>query len=592
MSFLKNLLKNVLTGVLSFFLSIFLIIMILSFISTLFSPDTEEKITVKPKSILHIDNLSIIDDRDSKPSDFMFDFNIPIPLPIPLIDNSKIEEKISLRTFERIITSAKDDENIEAIYLNFDNVSISFNKAEKVRSILKEFKESKPIYSYSELYSKGAYYLSSVADFIAISPPGFISVSGFGISKFFYKDLFNELGIKIQLFKVGEYKGAAESYVRTNFSDENKEQYLDLLNYRLNNYLENISESRNINTEDLLDMINNYEAELSEDALKNNLVDDLIYEDQMVEYLKEKVDSSYQKISLLKYNRSLKKVNKYNKNKIAVLYAIGGIMPGKGDDGIYSETIIDNIKKIKKNKNIKSVILYVNSGGGSAFASDLITRELELLQKEKPLTVYMSDVCASGGYYISMPADTLIASEGSIVGSIGVFGILPELSGLVKEKLKISIDHIKTNKNTGEINFFRPLNDDEEKLIQRGINQVYVDFLNVVSKGRNIETQEVDKLARGKVYYGDKGKEINLIDIIGNFNDAIDIAAKLGNLEKYQIIEYPKQKTELQKILSSLSETKYVFNPLVKETDNWLINSLIKDKRFDPIQMRMELNID
>lgn len=592
MSFLKNLLKNVLTGVLSFFLSIFLIIMILSFISALFSPDTEEKITVKPKSILHIDNLSIIDDRDSKPSDFMFDFNIPIPLPIPLIDNSKIEEKISLRTFERIITSAKDDENIEAIYLNFDNVSISFNKAEKVRSILKEFKESKPIYSYSELYSKGAYYLSSVADFIAISPPGFISVSGFEISKFFYKDLFNELGIKIQLFKVGEYKGAAESYVRTNFSDENKEQYLDLLNYRLNNYLENISESRNINTEDLLDMINNYEAELSEDALKNNLVDDLIYEDQMVEYLKEKVDSSYQKISLLKYNRSLKKVNKYNKNKIAVLYAIGGIMPGKGDDGIYSETIIDNIKKIKKNKNIKSVILYVNSGGGSAFASDLITRELELLQKEKPLTVYMSDVCASGGYYISMPADTLIASEGSIVGSIGVFGILPELSGLVKEKLKISIDHIKTNKNTGEINFFRPLNDDEEKLIQRGINQVYVDFLNVVSKGRNIETQEVDKLARGKVYYGDKGKEINLIDIIGNFNDAIDIAAKLGNLEKYQIIEYPKQKTELQKILSSLSETKYVFNPLVKETDNWLINSLIKDKRFDPIQMRMELNID
>jgi len=592
MNFLKNLLKNVLTGVLSFFLSIFLIIMILSFISALFSPDTEEKITVKPKSILHIDNLSIIDDRDSKPSDFMFNFEIPIPLPIPLIDNSKIEEKISLRTFERIITLAKDDENIEAIYLNFNNVSISFNKAEKVRSILKEFKESKPIYSYSELYSKGAYYLSSVADFIAISPPGFISVSGYGISEFFYKDLFNELGIKIQLFRVGEYKGAAESFVRTNFSDENKEQYLDLLNYRFNNYLENISESRNINTEDLLDMINGYETELSEDALKNNLVDDLIYEDQMVEYLKEKVDSSYQKISLLKYNRSLKKVNKYNKNKIAVLYAIGGIMPGKGDDGIYSETIIDNIKKIKKNKNIKSVILYVNSGGGSAFASDLITRELELLQKEKPLTVYMSDVCASGGYYISMPADTLIASEGSIVGSIGVFGIIPELSGLVKEKLKISIDHIKTNKNTGEIDFFRPLNDDEEKLIQRGINQVYVDFLNVVSKGRNIETQEVDKLARGKVYYGDEGKEINLIDIIGNFNDAIDIAAKLGNLEKYQIIEYPKQKTELQKILSSLSETKYVFNPLVKETDNWLINSLIKDKRFDPIQMRMELNID
>lgn len=589
MNFLKNILKNTISGILSFFLGIFLIIIFFSILTALFSNNKEEKIIVKEKSILHIDNLSIIDDRDLKASDL----NLDIEIPIPLLQNQKIGEKISLRTFERIINSAKDDEKIKAIYLNFNTISISFNKLEKVRNILKNFKEDKPIYSYSEYYSKGAYYLSSIANYITVSPPGFISVSGYGISEFFYKDLFSELGIKIQLFRVGEYKGAAESYVRSNFSDENKEQYLSLLNYRFNKYLNNISESRNIIKEDLLDMINNYETELSDDALKNNLIDDLLYEDQMVDYLKEKVDSSYQNISLLDYNKSLKKTNKYNKNKLAVLYAIGNILDGKGDEGIYSETIIKEIKKIKKNKNIKSVILYVNSGGGSAFASDLITRELELLQKEKPLTVYMSDVCASGGYYISMPADTLIASEGSIVGSIGVFGILPELSGLMNEKLKISIDHIKTNKNTGEIDLFRPLNNDERNLVQKGINQVYVDFLDVVSKGRNMETQAVDKLARGKVYYGDEGKKIDLVDIIGDFNDAVEIAAKLGNLDKYQIIEYPKQKTELEKIISSLTEIKYVFNPIIKETNNnWLIKSLVQDKKFDPIQMRLEINID
>ena len=231
-------------------------------------------------------------------------------------------------------------------------------------------------------------------------------------------------------------------------------------------------------------------------------------------------------------------------------------MPGTGDDGIYSESIIKEIKKIKKNKNIKSVVLYVNSGGGSAFASDLIARELELLNDEKPLIAYMSDVCASGGYYISMPADTLIASRGSIVGSIGVFGIFPEMSGLLNDKLKITTDQIRTNKNIGEIDPFRPLEDDEKKLVQRGVNQIYTDFLSIVADGRSMSKDKVDKLARGRVYYGEEGRELDLIDIVGELNDAIELAAKLGDIEDYQIIEYPKQKTEIEKISrSSLCES-------------------------------------
>ena len=424
---------------------------------------------------------------------------------------------------------------------------------------------------------------------MAISPPGFISVSGFGVSSFFYKNMLDELGIDINLFRVGEYKGAAETYVRTDFSKENEEQYLNLLNYRMSNYLDKISTSRAIDRDNLFNMIENFETELANDALDNQLIDSLIYEDEMVNYLKTKVDSSYKKISLLKYRKTLEK-NKYNRNKIAVLYAIGSILPGTGDDGIYSESIIKEIKKIKKNKNIKSVVLYVNSGGGSAFASDLIARELELLNDEKPLIAYMSDVCASGGYYISMPADTLIASRGSIVGSIGVFGIFPEMSGLLNDKLKITTDQIRTNKNIGEIDPFRPLEDDEKKLVQRGVNQIYTDFLSIVADGRSMSKDEVDKLARGRVYYGEEGRELDLIDIVGELNDAIELAAKLGDIEDYQIIEYPKQKTEIEKIISSLQQTKTFLDPFIK--DNWLIKSMVKNDFYDPFQMRMEFKID
>lgn len=586
MKFLKEIFLGAIKGILSLGIAFVMLLIFFSVIGALFSPNTEEEIYVSKNSLLHINNLNVIGDRDTKADEL--DLNFEIPLPLPLIDNKKTE-KISLRTFESIINKAAEDENIKGIYLNVENVGISFNKAEKVRNILEEFKKKKPIYSYADLQTKGAYFISSVADFMAISPPGFISVSGFGISEFFYKNMLDELGININLFRVGEYKGAAETYVRTDFSKENEEQYLNLLEYRMSNYLNKISISRSIEKDDLFKMIENFETELANDALNNKLIDSLIYEDEMVNYLKNNVDSSYKKISLLKYRKTIKN-NKYNRNKIAVLYAIGGILPGSGDDGIYSESIIKEIKKIKKNKNIKSVILYVNSGGGSAFASDLIARELELLNKEKPLIAYMSDVCASGGYYISMPADTLIASSGSIVGSIGVFGLFPEMSGLLNDKLRITTDQIKTNKNIGEIDPFKPLEEDEKKLVQRGINQIYTDFLSIVADGRSMSINQVDNLARGRVYYGDEGKELNLIDIVGEFNDAINLAADLADVEEYQIIEYPKQKTEIERIISSLQQTKSVLDPFIK--NNWLIESMIKNDFYDPFQMRMEYRID
>jgi len=587
MKFLKEIFIGAIKGILSVFIAFILLMLFFSVISALFSPSTNEEIVVEENTLLFIDDLNIIGDRDTKPEELNFDFEVP--LPIPILENNKSKQKISINTFKNIIEKASKDDNIKGLYLNLENVFISFNKAEKVRDILEDFKKKKPIYSYAELQTKGAYFISSVADFIAISPPGFISVSGFGVSSFFYKNMLDELGININLFRVGEYKGAAETYVRTDFSKENEEQYLNLLDYRMSNYLDKISSSRDLEERDLFEMIENFETELASDALNNKLVDSLIYEDEMAKYLKNKVDSSYKKISLLKYLKTLES-NTYNRNKIAVLYAIGTILPGSGDDGIYSESIIKEIKKIKKSKNIKSVVLYVNSGGGSAFASDLIARELKLLNEEKPLIAYMSDVCASGGYYISMPADTLIASSGSIIGSIGVFGIFPEMSGLLNDKLKITTDQIKTNKNIGEIDPFRPLEEDEKKLVQRGVNQIYTDFLSIVADGRSMSKDKVDKLARGKVYYGKEGKELDLIDIVGEFNDAINLAAELAEIETYQITEYPKQKTEFEKIISSLQQTKSLFDPLIKS--NWLVESMIKNKFYDPFQMRMEYKID
>tara|TARA_A100001015_G_scaffold247674_1_gene284644 strand:+ start:772 stop:2541 length:1770 start_codon:yes stop_codon:yes gene_type:complete len=589
MNFIKEILKSTVKGIISFILGLIIIIITFSFLSALFSGEKEEVIIVEENSLLHINNLSIIGDRDTGPSDLNFDLNV-IPLPLPLIDNSELEQKISLQTFKRVIESAKNDDKIKGIFLNVENVSLSFNKVEKVRSILEDFKKNKPIYSFSNIQSKASYYISSVSDFNAISPPGFISVSGFGIGTFFYKSLFDEIGVNVELFRAGEFKGAAEPYVRDNFSKENRKQYINLLDYRMENYLDNISESRGIKEDKLLGMIDNYQTELATDAYKNNLIDSIMYEDQMMDYLKNEVDSSYKKIKLLKYLSSLEKVNRYNKNKIAVLYLVGNVLPGYGDEGIFSETIIDNIKKIKKNKNIKSVILYFNSGGGSAYASDLITREIELLQKEKPVITYMSDVCASAAYYMSMPSDTLIASEGSIVGSIGVFAIFPDLSELISEKIKIKSDYIKTNENIGEIDLAKPLSNNEKNLIQRGVDYFYSDFLDVVSRGRNMTIEEVDFLARGKVYYGEESKNLNLIDAVGSLEDAIKIASDLGEVEKYQIVEYPKQKTDIEKIISSLEMSSSIID--LKQFDNWLIKSLINGEKFDPYQMRLEFKVD
>ena len=248
------------------------------------------------------------------------------------------------------------------------------------------------------------------------------------------------------------------------------------------------------------------------------------------------------------------------------------------------------LKRLKKNKNIKSVILYFNSGGGSAYASDLITREIELLQKEKPVITYMSDVCASAAYYMSMPTDTLIASEGSVVGSIGVFAIFPDLSELISEKIKIKSDYIKTNENIGEIDLAKPLSNSEKNLIQRGVNYFYDDFLDVVSRGRNMTTEEVDLLARGKVYYGQESKDLNLVDVIGSLEDAIKIASDLGEVEKYQIVEYPKQKTDIEKIISSLEMSTSITE--IDQIDNWLVKSLLSGEKFDPYQMRLEFKFD
>ena len=590
MDFLKNVLKNVLTNIIGFFVSIFLIFIIFTVMVAVFSSsdDKSDIIEVKENSILFIDDISIIGDRDLKGDDLDIDFGFTLPG----LDEDLNKEKISLRTFKILIDSAKNDNNIRSIVLNLEDASIPFNKLKQVRDILSSFRELKPIYSHSDYYTKSSYYLSSISDLISVSPPGFINISGFGIYDFFYKELFDELGIKIELFRVGEFKGAAETYVRNEFSEENKKQYSEFLNERFNFYLTDISESRNLKRNSLINFINNYETELLSDAINNNLVDTLFYSDQFDDFLKLKIDSSYNKVSFLDYKTTVKTKSNYSKDKIAILYALGGILPGKGDEGIFSESIIKEIKKIKKNKNIKSVIFYINSGGGSAFASDIIHREIELLNKKKPVIVYMSDVCASGGYYIGMPADTLISSKHSILGSIGVFGVVPDLSGLVKNKLKINIDEIKTSQNIGEINLLKPLNKKEKNLVQRGVNQIYDDFLKVVSIGRKMSKEDVNEIARGRVYYGERSKEINLVDILGNMDDAIKIAANKAKIEKYQIVEYPRQKSSIEKLVSSLNQVNFINLKYIPKIDNWLVKSITEAELYDPIHMRMEFQSD
>lgn len=447
------------------------------------SKDTTSEI--KSNSILHIILNNDIVERSSKNPFQNFD-----------LTNFDQEKQPGLTDIVALINAASTDNNIKAIYLDIDEISSGIASVEEIRNALIEFKKSKkPIISYSEVYTQKAYYLASVADKIYLNPAGLLEFKGFSAKVMFYKGALEKLEIEPEIIRVGSFKSAVEPYMLDHMSDSSKLQTNVLLNSIYQHFLTQVSKGRNISIKELAVIANELKVQTAQDALKYKLVDGLKYKDEIIAELSKISNTNNEEelklVSLNEYLQSNPIKASTATDKIAVIYAAGEIVSGSGnDDNIGSERVSAAIRKARLDKNVKAIVLRINSPGGSALASDVIWREVILTKKVKPVIASMGDVAASGGYYIACAADQIIAEPNTITGSIGVFGVLFNAEKFFKNKLGITFDGTKTAEFADLGDYSRPLSPTEKNIIQQSVNQIYKDFTNKVAAGRNLPIQK------------------------------------------------------------------------------------------------------
>ena len=458
------------------------------------------------------------------------------------------------------IKKAKENEDIKGIYIQATSLGAGFASLEEIRNALKDFKESgKFVVAYGDAYTQGLYYLSSVADKVLLNPQGMLEWRGLAATPMFFKDLLEKVGVEMQVFKVGTYKSAVEPFISTEMSAANREQINVYLSSIWGQITSAVAESRNLSVEAL-----NKEADRmlmfypAEESVKNGLVDTLIYKNDVRDYLKnlagiDKDDNmpilGIQDMINVKKNVPRDKSG----NVIAVYYAYGEIDGGSSastDEGINSEKVIKDLRKLKDNENVKAVVLRVNSPGGSAYGSEQIWYAVNQLKKEKPVIVSMGDYAASGGYYISCNADTIVAEPTTLTGSIGIFGMMPNAKGLT-EKLGVNFDVVKTNPYADFGNLTRPMNDGEKGLMQMYVNNGYELFLTRCSDGRGISMEELDKIAQGRVWTGSTAKELGLVDELGGLDKALEIAIAKAGVDAYTVMSYPKKEGFLESLMNT-----------------------------------------
>ena len=506
---------------------------------------TEEPVAVAPGSVLKIDFSSDITDKSNKdPLDGIFPF--------------QGGNSISLLSAVTAIEKAASDPAIKLIYLNTDRMRTSMAQTEELRNALTEFRKSgKPVIAYASNYnSQDAYYLATAADKIYADPLGMIPLSGMSAQMLFFKRLFDKAGIEVQLVRHGKFKAAAEQYVNDRISPENKEQTQAYLESLWQSRAEAISSSREIDPEKLDEMIDGLQLCTTEDALHAGLIDSLMYDDQLKEKLCLLADKENYKdirfISLEKYAKAVIIPDTKAKDEIAVVYASGDIVAGSNDDAIASKDFIKTLSSIRQNESVKAVVLRVDSPGGDAQAAEMIARELRLLNDSLPLIVSFGNYAASGGYWISAESDYIFTDRSTITGSIGVFGMVPNMQKTFEEKLHINIETINTNNNSDILSTLRPMTAAEERFMQRNIENIYGRFLEIVAQGRGMTEEEVDEIAQGRVWAGADAVSLGLADSFGGIADAIEYAASEAGIERYKITEYPKHGDSIDKLLKKL----------------------------------------
>ena len=498
------------------------------------------------------------------------------------------------------IKKAKEHENIKGIYLQASSLESSFASLEEIRHALADFKESgKFIVAYADQYTQSMYYLASIADKIIVNPQGSISWHGLASQTVFFKDLLKNIGIDMQIFKVGTYKSAVEPFIATEMSDANREQVSVFLNSIWKRLLEDVSASRNIPEETLNAYADQFmDLKQADEFITCGLADTLMYKDGVLRYLKEisgrEQDESLHTLSLeemknVKRNVPLDKSG----NIIAVYYAFGEIDSAtSADEGINSQKVIKDLRQLREDETIQAVVLRVNSPGGSAYGSEQIWHEIELLKAEKPVVVSMGDYAASGGYYISCNADCIVADPTTLTGSIGIFGMFPNMEGLLTDKLDLHFDLVKTNKFADMGTLSRPFNADEKEAMQNHINNGYKLFVKRCADGRGMTTEAIEKIAEGRVWTGATAKELGLVDELGGLDKAIEIAVQKAEVENYSIINYPSKGNVFSSILEQ-GKDDYI-NGQMKETlgEYYHYLQFVQNlKEADRIQARMPFDI-
>ena len=572
----------IISSVVLFFISILVVFSMVS--------SSESETQVRKNSVMMLDlNGTLTERSQENPLDFL------------------MKEDYKTYGLDDILSSirkAKENEEIKGIYIQATSLGAGFASLEEIRDALKDFKESgKFIVAYGDTYTQNLYYLSSVADKVLLNPQGMLEWRGLAATPMFFKDLLEKIGVEMQIFKVGTYKSAVEPFISTEMSPANREQVNVYLSSIWGQITSSVAESRNLSVEAL-----NKEADRmlmfypAEESVKNGLVDTLIYKNDVRDYLKNMVgidkDDNMPVLGIQDMINVKKNVPRDKSgNVIAVYYAYGEIDGGSSastDEGINSEKVIKDLRKLKDDENVKAVVLRVNSPGGSAYGSEQIWYAVNQLKKEKPVIVSMGDYAASGGYYIACNADTIVAEPTTLTGSIGIFGMMPNAKGLT-EKLGVNFDVVKTNPYADFGNLTRPMNDGEKGLMQMYVNKGYELFLTRCSDGRGISMEELDKIAQGRVWTGSTAKELGLVDELGGLDKASEIAIAKAGVDAYTVMNYPKKEGFLESLMNT-NPGNYIKARMLngKMNDVYRQFSIIENfDKIDRIQARVpfELNI-
>lgn len=547
---MRDFFKYLLATIAGIFLTSLLLFIIFLGVVGAIVAKSDKVVDVKQNSLLVLKFDNEIVDRSSNNPMADFDFMSLSPT-----------QKVGLNDILKGIKNASDDPKIKGIYLQNENIPAGAATIEEIRNALIEFKESgKFIISYSDVYTQKSYYLSSVADKILLNPEGDLAWTGLSAELMFFKNALEKLGVEAQIIRHGKFKSAVEPFMYEKMSPENREQIMTYVGSIWNHWVKGISVERSLTVDELNALADGMIVRDAVSSVEMGLIDSLVYKDQVIDMLKVLTETKPEKdinsVGIAQYAKvpATKKHKGLIRDKIAVIYASGGIVMGEGDGGeIAGERFGRTIREARRDSTVKAIVLRVNSGGGSALASEVIWREMLLAKQVKPVIVSMGDVAASGGYYIAAPADVILASPTTITGSIGVFGMIPNFKEGMNKKLGITVDVAKTNKYADIGSVFRPLTGEERAIIQMGVERIYGSFIGHVAEGRGITVQEVDDIGQGRVWSGVNAMEIKLIDEFGGLERAIEIAAERANLEEYRISELPKLEDPFEVLVKQLT---------------------------------------